>query len=208
MSRQDRQGVRTAVDLERKYNFGEARNYIIKVKEEQEKFAGHLNEIEKKLDEEANRFTEYETTIFNNFKTILLEALEHYVETEDLDEYKETISTQLQIMSNEILMNFTTTTSQITEVDGEYQGKFSQLYEYIRMSGGTITLGASDSQVTLTLDNDRIVFRHNGVERGSWDINSFYTGNLTIRQDEKFQYGDFADLPRKDGSVITVWVGD
>lgn len=208
MSKRDRQGVRTPADLERKYNFGESRNYIIKVKEEQEKLVGHLNEVEKKLDEEANRFTEYETTIFNNFETILLEALEHYVETENFDEYKETISTQLKMMSDEILMNFTTTTSQITEVDGEFHGKFSQLYEYIRFSGGTITLGASDSQITLTIDNDRITFKRNGVEFGSWDGDYFYTGNIVIRLGERFQYGSFADIPRPDGSVITVWVGD
>lgn len=208
MSRQDRQGVRTAVDLERKYNFGESRNYIIKVQEEQERLSGHLNEVEKKLDEEVGRFTEYETTIFNNFETILLEALEHYVETENFDEYKETISTQLQIMSDEILMNFTTTTSQITEVDGDFQGRFSELYEYISFSGGSITLGASDSKITLVIDNDRIVFKRNGIEFGSWDVDNFYTGNIIIRLGERFQYGSFADIPRPDGSVITVWVGE
>lgn len=208
MSRQDRQGVRTAVDLERKYNFGESRKYINEVKEEQAKLGEHLNEIEVKLNEEVNRFTEYQTTIFNDFETILLEALEHYVETENFDEYKETITTQLQIMSDEILMNFTTTTSQINEIDGDFHGKFSELYEYIRFSGGTITLGASDSRVTLTLDNDRIVFCKNGVEFGSWDGDYFYTGNIVIRLGERFQYGSFADIPRPDGSVITVWVGD
>ena len=123
------------------------------------------------------------------------------------EEYRQSVETQLALLADEILMSFTTTTEHITSVDGDLQTKFEELYQYISFAGGSIKLGASDSEITLTIENDMLNFQKNGVTFGSWDGENFYTGNIVIRLGERFQLGNFAFVPRSDNSLSFLKVG-
>ena len=163
--------------------------------------------LDAELDEIRETITERYTSVISTSESIILTALQNYVETADYEEFKQTLSAQLTVMADEILMNFTTTTEQITNVDGDLQSKFTELYKYISFAGGTITLGSSDSAITLTIENDKIVFKRNGAEFGSWDGDYFYTGNIYVRVNESARFGNFAFLPRDDGSLMLQKVG-
>jgi hypothetical protein len=138
---------------------------------------------------------------------IILSALESYVETSNFEQYQETVSTQLQILSDEILMSFSTVTDRITTVDGEVQSKFDQVYKYIQFADGSITLGSSENNITLSIENDIILFRKNGVQFGWWDGVDFHTGNIVVEVNERAQFGNFAFVPRSDGSLMFLKVG-
>ncbi|MBR3592146.1 MAG: phage tail protein [Clostridia bacterium] len=140
--------------------------------------------------------------------SILSSVSETYVNKTDDEEYRKTVEAQLKILSDEILLKFTTTTEQIIGVDDDLQTKFTELYQYISFAGGSIKLGASDSAITLTIENDVINFKRNGVIFGYWDGENFYTGNIIIRLGERFQLGNFAFLPRTDNSVMVLKVGE
>lgn len=142
------------------------------------------------------------TSIINSCTNILMKALESYVETGNFEEYKETVATQLEIMAGEIVMNFTTTTEQITDIDGDMQAKFTEMYKYIRFKDGSLILGSSENNITLTVENDLIVFRNNNVPLGWWDGVDFHTGNIVVEVQERAQFGDFAFVPRSDGSLM------
>lgn len=135
---------------------------------------------------------------------VMLSVSENYLLKTGEEVYKNDLTTALSVLKNEILVEFI---NDITTVQNSTQTEFERIYSYIRMSGGTITLGASDSLITLTIENDKIIFRKNGVEFGSWDGENFYTGNIIIRLNERFQLGNFARLPRSDGSVVLLKVG-
>lgn len=152
---------------------------------------------------------EQSTSILTNCHEIILSALESYVQTGNFEEYKETVSTALEIMKGEIEMNFTTTTEQITNVDGDLQTKWNELSKYIRFSGDTaITIGSGDSAITLEIDNETgIIFRKNGVQFGWWDGTEFHTGNIVVEVNERAQFGNFAFIPRTDGSLSFLKVG-
>lgn len=147
------------------------------------------------------------TQVINDCNAIILSALESYVETSNFEEYKETVSTQLQILADEILMSFTTTTEHVTEVDGDMQNKFTEIYKYISFSDGNITLGSSENAITLTIENDMIVFKKNGQQFGWWDGVDFHTGNIVVAVNERAQFGNFAFVPRTDGSLMFLKVG-
>lgn len=164
-------------------------------------------DVDGELEDIRQTIVDVQTSIITDCNNIILQALERYVETSNYEEFKQTLQTELSVMSDQILMNFTTVTEQITEVDGSMQSKFTELYEWIRIAGGVMTFGSSDSAVTLSLENDSIVFRKNGVQFGSWDGENFYTGNIVIRLGERFQLGSFAFKPRPDESMMLVWVG-
>ena len=163
--------------------------------------------VDAELEEIRQTIVDTQTSIITDCNNIILQALENYVRTSNYEEFKQTVQTQLSVMSDQIVMNFTTVTEQITEVDGDMQSKFTELYEWIRIAGGAMTFGSSDSAVTLSIENDSIIFRKNGVQFGSWDGDNFYTGNIVIRLGERFQLGSFAFKPRPDESMMLVWVG-
>ena len=155
-----------------------------------------------------NQMLVQHTQIISNCNEIILGALKSYVETSNFEEYKNTVSTQLSIMSDEILMNFNTVTEHIVNVDGDYQNKFTEIYKYISFANGDITLGSNENAITLSIENDLIVFKKNGFQFGWWDGVDFHTGNIVVEVNERAQFGNFAFIPRSDGSLMFLKVGE
>lgn len=159
------------------------------------------------ITEIKNQYTEEMTQIIATCNEIILSALESYVETSNYEEFRETVETQLKILSDEISFNFTTTTEQISNVDGDLQARFSELYKYISFSSDGIEIGDGETGLTLSIDNDMISFKKNGQQFGWWDGTDFHTGNIIVDVDERAQFGDFAFIPRSDGSMSFLKVG-
>lgn len=152
--------------------------------------------------------TTQKAEIISDCKSIILSALETYVESGEYDEFKQTVSSQLELLADRITMTFSTVSQQVTDVDGDMQTKFNELYKYITFSGeNAITIGSSDSSIKLILDNDQILFTKDNVTFGSWDGNNFHTGNIVVDVNERAQFGNFAFLPNSDGSLSFVKVG-
>lgn len=168
-----------------------------------------IQETEKQIEENKTEVTELRnqlvlesTQIINTCNEIILGALESYVETSNYEEFKETVEAQLKIMSDEITINFTNTIEQINNVDGDLQAKFTELYKYISFTSDGITIGDGETGLTLSIDNDMISFAKNGQRFGWWDGVNFHTGNIMIDVNEKAQFGNFAYVPRSDGSLM------
>lgn len=156
----------------------------------------------------SNQVVEQHTTIINDCEKIILSALERYVETSNYDEFKKTVESELLVLAGQISMNFTTTTEQIENVDGDLQSKFEQVYKHISFSENGISIGSGDSNITLEIDNDIISFKKNGQQFGWWDGLNFHTGNIVVKVKERAQFGNFAFIPRSDGSLMFAKVGD
>lgn len=166
-----------------------------------------VQESKTDITELKNQLMIQNSQVINDCNEIILSALESYVETSNFEAYKETVSTQLQILSDEILMNFSTVTKHITDVDGDLQNKFTEVYKYISFADGNITLGSNENAITLTIENDMIVFKKNGLQFGWWDGVDFHTGNIVVEVNERAQFGNFAFIPRSDGSLMFLKVG-
>lgn len=152
--------------------------------------------------------TDQKTEILSSCESIIFSALETYVESGEYDEFKQTVSSQLEMLADRITMTFSTVNQQVTDVDGDLQTKFNELYKYITFSGeNAITIGSSDSSIKLIIDNDQILFTKDDVTFGSWDGNNFHTGNIIVDVNERAQFGNFAFLPNTDGSLSFVKVG-
>lgn len=148
------------------------------------------------------------TSIISDCESILMQALESYVETGDFEEYQSTISTELAVLAGKIEFNFSTVIEQLNDVEGDAQSNFTEIFKYIHFDNGDIILGTSDSAITLTIEHDRISFKKNGTEFGWWDGVDFHTGNIIVDLDERAQFGNFAFVPRSDGSLSFLKVGE
>lgn len=132
---------------------------------------------------------------------IVLSVSETHVTIEANEEFKSTIETQFKLLQDEILMKFTSTEEQIVEVDGEAQSKFEEIYKYISFSPNGIKLGDGSSSITIEIENDIISFKKNGLQFGYWDGENFHTGNIFVDVNERAQFGNYAFVPRSDGSL-------
>lgn len=151
----------------------------------------------------------YETITFTNGTTVDSEKRIIGRYQKSFNELVELVESQLQVLKDSINMNFTTTSERTEYVNGELQTFMEKFYNYIKFSGDTaITIGSGDSAITLEIDNDTgIIFKKNGVEFGSWDGVDFHTGNIVVDVEKRAQFGNFAFVPRSDGSLMFLKVG-
>ena len=175
-----------------------------RISQESDRISLDVSETIAKVREEVS--TSYDE-VLSEAQTSLEDALQDYVDTGDYEAYKESVSAQLEILAEQISMNFTETTESITEVNGELQSQFDELSKYIRFSTAGIEIGEEGKALELGIDNDMIEFRKNGVAIGWWDGTDFHTGNIVVEVQERAQFGNFAFVPRTDGSLSFLKVG-
>lgn len=170
---------------------------------------GKLEESTVKIDELKKTTTRQYTEVINDSKEFTVNALKSYVKEDTFSSYQEEVSSQFKQTAENISMNFETTTKDINNVDGDLQQKWNKLVKHIKFSGETaIEITSDGSTIALEIDNEKgIIFKKNGVEFGSWDGETFHTGNVMIDVDERAQFGDFAFMPRDDGSLSFLKVG-
>ena len=169
-----------------------------------------IKDVDNKIDSTADdlelSIATQSASITNDVHGIVLNALEDYVEKDEYESYKSTTESSLEILSDQMEMNFTETNSTITTVDGKVDSKFEELSKYIRFSTDGIEIGKDENSLKLKLDNDMIQFTKNGTPIGWWDGNDFHTGNIVVEVNERAQFGNFAFLPRSDGSLMLLKV--
>lgn len=117
------------------------------------------------------------------------------------DELTAAISTSMTQLADSFLFEFSNLRAVVDENDAEARTKLEEIYHYISFEDGDIILGASDSAITLTIENDKIVFKKNGAPFGWWDGVDFHTGNIVVEVNERAQFGNFAFIPRSNGSL-------
>lgn len=199
--KQDRNPVRTAMDLERKYQFGKQFAEVMGVALD----AQHsISVLETSL---RSEILEQVTSITRDTERILLTALESHVETEELEELKASFSAELEVMADMISMRFEANTNSTAAADGEIQQIKEYLEKYFEFSANGLTIKAGENSMGLFLDNDMIMFMQDGEQFGWWDGVNFYTGNIVVRVNERAQFGDFAFVPRSNGSLDFLKVG-
>ena len=137
-------------------------------------------------------------------EAIRSEVSQTYATNEQL---QEAVSTSMTQLADQFLFEFTTLKALVDENDAEARVQLAEIYKYISFKDGDITLGASDSAITLTIENDMIVFKRNGVQFGWWDGVDFHTGNIVVEVNERAQFGNFAFIPRSNGSLSFLKVG-
>lgn len=203
MSKQDRQGARTAADLERRYSFGKTFAEVLGIASDTR---DQVSAIESKL---RGAVLEQVTAITRDTEQTIISALESYAEISDMEELRSTVSSQLSVMAERIALNFETSLLQITELDGDIQTVVEELQKHFEFSAGGLVIKAGDHDMKLLLDNDVVAFYKGDIDpddpavnrRGYWDGDSFHIGNIYIDVDEVAQLGNYGFVPFDDGDT-------
>ena len=164
-------------------------------------FSSSGNSVETAINDvakDANTITyqvrdELENSI-NAAKTEIDGRLKGYVETET---YK---NDKTEINGN-INDKFGEAANQTQQVQNDANNRFDKIATYIRFDEDGVELGKDGNSRKLRVDNDTIKFIDNDEPVSEWDGENFHTGNIKVDVLERAQFGNFAFVPRSDGSL-------
>ena len=147
--------------------------------------------------------TEMATTIHQTHESLMLEVSEQYATQDGL---KEAISTSMTQLADSFEFLFTELRSTVDANDIEAREQLAEIKKYIRFEDGNIILGEAGNEITLRIENDKILFLDAGAE-----VAYFTNKHLTVK-DASFlnsmRIGSFAFIPRDNGNLSLVKVGD
>lgn len=148
------------------------------------------------------------SAIEQSSETILLTVTESYYTKDETDQLVGQVSTQIQQTAEGINIQFQSIQQDIDDVEAGADAKFAALQAYIQLAGGTITLGEVGNEITLKIENDQIGIYSNGVPVTYWTAQDFVSPKtLRIPVGGRLILGDFAFIPRSNGSLDFTWIG-
>lgn len=135
------------------------------------------------------------TDVQQNVNSIILSALENYVETGDFGSYKEEVSSQLSLLSNQLTLKFDKATADITKVNGDLQGKYESITKSFNFDiENGLVIGETGNPVYLQLNNDILQFVRNntpelwitadGVVTNRINTDALVIGNVIFQKDD------------------------
>ena len=134
------------------------------------------------------------TDLQQNVNSIVLSALENYVETGDFNSYKEEVSTKLSVLTDQLSIDITKVTDRIDNVNGDLQAKYDSITKAFRFTSDGLIIGESGNEILLRLDNDVLQFVRNntpelqitaeGVEAMRIKVTILVIGNVIWAADE------------------------
>lgn len=136
-------------------------------------------------------------------EAIRLEVSETYATN---DQVQSSISTSMEQLSDSFTFLFETLQATVDENDTEARTQFETIQKYIRFEDGNIILGETGNELILRIENDRISFLDQGAEVAYFSNQQLYV--LDGHFINSMRIGKFAFLPRENGNLSLVKVGD
>ena len=164
-------------------------------------FSSSGNSVETAINDaakDANTITyqvrsELENSI-NAAKTEISKRLEGYVDTGTYEDDRTEINSNINDKFGEAA-------NQTQQVQNDANDRFDKIATYIRFDENGVELGKDGNSRKLRVDNDSIKFVDNDEPVSEWDGENFHTGNIKVDVLERAQFGNFAFVPRSDGSL-------
>ena len=170
-----------------------------------------IDEIVNSSDAIRSDMDQREADLTESYNQTINDALSGYVNIDEYGEFKNSTQTGLEDLSNDTQDKFNTIDSALSDLDESTNSKFAEFHKYIEFTDTGIRISSSNSAIMLELDNEQgILFRKNTDTEpfGWWDGNDFHTGNIVVKVNERAQFGAFAFIPRNDGSLSFLKVGE
>lgn len=134
---------------------------------------------------------------------ITLEVSETYATN---DRVTDLVATSMSQLADSFTFLFTELQTTVDANDAELREQVQTIERYIRFEDGNILLGESGNELTLRIENDRISFIDAGAEV------AYFSDRQLVVLDGHFlnslRVGSFAWLPRENGNLSLVKVGD
>lgn len=166
-------------------------------------------------DEVRQEIVEQNASTIVEAEGIVSEALKTYTKTDDFNSFKEKTESSIKQNADDISLNFTKTTDTTKTINEDLQTTKETISKHFEFDKNGLTIKMGENAMKLRLDNDLIGFYKGDIDEndltknrfGWWDGVDFHTGNIVVEVNERAQFGNFAFVPRSDGSLMFLKVG-
>lgn len=118
------------------------------------------------------------------------------------------LDTTISNLKNEISTAQSAADEGISNANNDISTLSKIISKYFTFDGDGLTIGSSNSSVKLTLDNNQIKFTQDGDTESYWTPDDFIIGNIKVEVSKRAQFGNFAFIPRSDGSLMFLKVSN
>lgn len=206
MSKQDRQGVRTPADVERKYNFGKAFSEVMgaardagAVAEDAQAVALKVLKLQDSMEVSIATLEGQYSNLEISTEGIRSDVSQHSSDINGLNDQISSVEHTAEGLKASI-------TSISTDLNGKAnKGDVQQITEHFVFGKDGMTISNSASGMGIDVSEKQVAFT--GGENPSTVIrpNSMNTTNLTVM--ESLTLGDFAFIPRTNGNLSFRYTG-
>ena len=162
MSKQDGVAIRSASDLERKYQFGKQFEEVIGLVNDAREAA---YKVESNL---QNEILEQATSLTRDTESMIVTALKSYTTTSDLEELAKKLRAEFEVSAEQIRGQVSAVEDSVKNVDGDLQSKYNLITKYFTFDINGLLIGAVDeagnpSPNKVVIDNDDITIMVNNT---------------------------------------------
>lgn len=118
------------------------------------------------------------------------------------------LDTTISNLKNEISTAKSAADEGISNANNDISTLSKMISKYFTFDGDGLTIGSSNSSVKLVLDNNQIKFTQDGDTESYWTPDDFIIGNIKVEVSKRAQFGNFAFIPRSDGSLMFLKVSN
>lgn len=133
---------------------------------------------------------------------------EYSTSNKDLQDQINTADGNLSDLAATVTNNKNATDNSILDANNDITKLSETISKYFKFSGQGLEIGSSDSSIKIVLNNSKINFTQNGDEKSSWTPDDFIIGNIKVEVNKRAQFGNFAFIPRSDGSLMFLKISD
>lgn len=149
-----------------------------------------VNELEanvnERLDGVNETIVEETTKMTNTAEEIIIEALKSYTTTNDYSSFKETVESQLKILSDNLSLSFKETNEQLEKVNGVLQSQLNTITKHFQFNIDGMTIGQSDSPYKIVISHDKQKTYANDVEVQVIDVTTGEVLTPKMKVTERF----------------------
>lgn len=160
------------------------------------------NEMGTELREVIN---DQRSTIVKDCEQIILGSLKSYTMTGDFEEYKKVVENQLKVLSDQTTLQFTQTTTRLTDINNVLQEQINNITKYFTFDINGLTIGQVDNPYKVIIDNDRYSMTVNDVEVMWIADGKVYTPEIEVTRAFKL-FGYLIDQDQ-NGNVNCAYIG-
>ena len=133
---------------------------------------------------------------------------DEYVNKNNYATDKDTTSKRIEGVEKHAEDNTKAISDSTKSADDKISNLSKTLSKYFKFDTNGLTIGSGENSLKLVLDNNEIGFFKNNQKIAWWDGNYLHTGNIEVATNERAQFGNFAFIPRSDGSLMFLKVSD
>ena len=158
----------------------------------------NTDELDSKFDSIAVATQKQITDAVQNSQSIIFAAMEQYTLTGDFTAYQQTVSTQMQLLSDSLTISISNVASEVTRVEGDTQAQITDITKLFRFTENGLLIGELGNEVLLRLDSDTVEFLRNNFAELWLDPSGIHADNIEVR---RIQIGRFEIVGESDGRL-------